>query len=360
MYDYLIVGAGFSGSTLARLLSEEGQRVLVVDRRNHIGGNAYDYRDKAGVIIHKYGPHIFHTETEEVWKFLSRFTGWYPYEHQVLAHVDGMLVPFPVNIDTVNRLYGTSFTEDTIGAFYESVRERRTVRNSEDAVVNKIGKDLFEKFYKYYTKKHWDLWPAELDPEVLERIPIRENRDDRYFTDTYQGIPAGGYTELFSNLLSHPNITVQLETDFKDLRDNGYRRLIYTGRIDEYFDYRLGRLPYRSVSFVYETLPQEYFQPAAQVNYTCSQDYTRITEYKHFLAQELPETTIAYEYTSANGEPCYPIPRSSNRTLYERYSDTAKDLEDVFFVGRLAEYRYYNMDQAIISAFTLFKELGTP
>jgi UDP-galactopyranose mutase len=356
-YDYLIVGAGFSGSVLARLLAEERKKVLLIDRRDHIGGNAYDYKDGAGVVIHKYGPHSFHTNAEEVWSFLSRFTQWHPYEHRVQACVDGLLVPFPITIDTINQLYGTSYTEDTIGTFYDSVRQRRTVRNGEDAIVNKIGEELFEKFYKYYTKKHWDLWPAQLDAEVLERIPIRDNRDNRYFTDKYQGIPKNGYTELFRNILSHPDITLRLETDFRELKDIRYENLIYTGCIDEYFGYEFGRLPYRSVFLEYETLSQEYFQPVAIVNYPCSRDFTRITEFKHFLGQKLPKTTIAYEYTSAQGEPSYPIPRSENRELYEKYLDKARNLGNVFFVGRLAEYRYYNMDQVVLSSLKLFGKL---
>jgi UDP-galactopyranose mutase len=256
MFDYLIVGAGFAGSVIAeRLASQLDKRVLIIDRRNHVGGNAYDHYDEAGILVHKYGPHIFHTNAERIYDYLSQFTAWRPYEHRVLAHVDGMHVPFPINIDTVNRLYGTAYTEETIAAFFAAVAEPvAQVRTSEDVVVSKIGRELYEKFFRGYTRKQWGLDPSQLDAGVAARVPARTNRDDRYFTDTYQVMPLHGYTRMFERMLAHPNITVMLQADYREIkRLVPYREAVYTGPIDEFFDYRYGTLPYRSLHFRFET-----------------------------------------------------------------------------------------------------------
>src|SRR3954453_11850340 len=269
-FDYMIVGAGFAGSVLAeRLATVGGKRVVVVDRRNHIGGNAYDHYDESGVLVHKYGPHIFHTNSKEVFDYLSQFTEWRQYEHRVRASVDGRLVPLPINLDTINELYGLSLSARELEAFFESVAEPvERVRTSEDVVVSKVGRELYEKFFRNYTRKQWDLDPSELDASVAARVPTRLTRDDRYFTDTYQAMPKNGYTRMFERMLDHPNISVLLQTDYRDVDGSlPYRELIYTGAVDEFFDLRYGKLPYRSLEFRFETVEREVFQPAPVVNY---------------------------------------------------------------------------------------------
>jgi UDP-galactopyranose mutase len=358
-FDFFVVGAGFAGATLARLVAESGKRVLVIDRRPHLAGNAYDFIDPStGIRVHKYGPHLFHTNHREVWEFLSRFTAWLPYEHRAQSCVDGKLYPFPINIDTVNALYGTHHTEATIEGFYASVRETREIRNSEDSALARVGRDLYEKFFKNYTKKQWDLWPSELDRAVMERIPLRTNHDDRYFADTYQAMPAEGYTGLFEKMLAHPNITVRLETDYRDVRDKvTFKELIYTGCIDAFFDSRYGKLPYRSVAFEWQHLPEHMHQPVMVVNYPNDFDYTRKTEYKHLPGnQPTEQTVISREYPKAEGDPYYPIPRPENDALYQKYKALADALPHVHFIGRLAEYKYYNQDKVVESALTYFKK----
>ncbi len=360
IFDYLIVGAGFSGSVLAeRLASQLGARVLVVERRNHVGGNAYDHFDDAGVLVHRYGPHIFHTNSRQIFDYLSQFTGWRQYEHRVLASVDGQLLPIPINLDTVNRLYGTNFTSFELEKFFASVAEKRNpVRTSEDVVVSTVGRELYEKFFRGYTRKQWGLDPSELDASVTARIPTRTNRDDRYFGDAFQAMPLHGYSRLFERMLSHPLIHVLLNTDFREVRDVlPYRRLIYTGPIDEFFDHRLGRLPYRSLRFEFETLEQERVQPVGTVNFPNDHAYTRVTEFKHLTGQEHARTTIVYEYPQAAGDPYYPVPRRENAELYSRYEKLAADTPGVTFVGRLATYKYYNMDQCVGQALAAFKKL---
>jgi len=361
IFDYLIVGAGFSGSVLAeRLASQLGARVLVVERRNHVGGNAYDHFDDAGVLVHRYGPHIFHTNSRQIFDYLSQFTGWRQYEHRVLASVDGQLLPIPINLDTVNRLYGTNFTSFELEKFFASVAEKRNpVRTSEDVVVSTVGRELYEKFFRGYTRKQWGLDPSELDASVTARIPTRTNRDDRYFGDAFQAMPLHGYSRLFERMLSHPLIHVLLNTDFREVRDVlPYRRLIYTGPIDEFFDHRLGRLPYRSLRFEFETLEQERVQPVGTVNFPNDHAYTRVTEFKHLTGQEHARTTIVYEYPQAAGDPYYPVPRKENAELYSRYEKLAADTPGVTFVGRLATYKYYNMDQCVGQALAAFKKLA--
>jgi UDP-galactopyranose mutase len=361
VFDYLVVGAGFSGSVLAeRLASQLDRRVLVVDRRRHIGGNAYDEYDDDGIRVHRYGPHIFHTNSVQIFNYLSQFTEWRPYQHRVLASVDGQLVPIPINLDTVNRLYGTSFSSFELEKFFASVAERREpVRTSEDVVVNAVGRELYEKFFRGYTRKQWGLDPSELDASVTARIPTRVNRDGRYFSDTYQAMPLHGYTRLFERMLAHPNIKVMLGTDFREVRDAvPYRNLVYTGPIDAYFDYRYGRLPYRSLEFRFETFEKESHQPVGTVNYPNENAYTRITEFKHLTGQRHPKTTVVFEYPRAEGDPYYPIPRRENADLYRRYERLAADTPNVMFLGRLATYKYYNMDQCVGQALATFKKIA--
>jgi UDP-galactopyranose mutase len=361
MFDYLIVGAGFAGSVLAeRLASQLGKRVLICDRRNHIGGNAYDHYNTEGVLIHKYGPHIFHTNSREVFEYLSHFTEWRPYEHRVLASVDGQLLPIPINLDTVNRLYGLGLTSFQLEEFFASLAEPKDyIRTSEDVVVSKVGRELYEKFFRNYTRKQWDMDPSELDKSVIARVPTRTNRDDRYFTDTYQAMPLHGFTPLFANLLSHPNIKILLNTDYREIRQIiPFREMIYCGPVDEFFDYRFGKLPYRSLEFKHETVNKSVFQTAPVVNYPNEHLYTRITEFKYLTGQEHGKTAIVYEYPRAEGDPYYPVPRPENAELYKKYKALADATADVHFVGRLATYKYYNMDQVVAQALTLFKTLA--
>src|SRR3954464_14024733 len=292
LFDYLIVGAGYPGSILAeRLARGSGKQVLLVDRRPHIGGNAYDHYDDAGILIHKYGPHIFHTNSKEVFDYLSRFTEWRQYQHRVLASVDGQLVPIPINLDTINRLYGVNLNSFQMDDFLASRAEKREpVRTSEDVVVGKVGRELYEKFFRGYTRKQWGLDPSELDAQVTARVPTRTNTDDRYFGDTYQGMPRHGYTRMFERLLAHPNIKVMLNVDYREIVDVvPYREMIFSGPIDQFFDYRYGKLPYRSLEFRHETLDEEQALPVAVVNYPNDHDYTRVTEFKHLTGQEHPK-----------------------------------------------------------------------
>jgi UDP-galactopyranose mutase len=360
MYDWLIVGAGFAGSVLAeRIASQRGEKVLIVDKRAHIAGNAYDHFNEDGILIHRYGPHIFHTNAQSIVDHLSQFTQWRPYEHHVLAKVDDMLLPIPINLDTVNRLYGLSLKETELEAFFASRAEKLDeIRTSEDVVVSTVGRDLYEKFFQGYTLKQWGLDPSELDKSVTARVPTRTNRDDRYFNDSFQMMPLKGYTHMFERMLDHPNIHVMLQTDYRDVRDIiPHKRLIFTGPIDEYFDHRFGKLPYRSLRFEHVTLDQENFQPVATVNYPQTESYTRITEYKHLTGQKHPKTSITYEHPTAIGDPYYPVPRAENQELYKRYEQLANATPDVWFVGRLATYRYYNMDQVVGQALATFRRI---
>jgi len=366
MYDWLIVGAGFAGSVLAeRIAAERDESVLLIDRRDHIGGNAYDRLDAAGILIHQYGPHIFHTNSDAVFDYLSRFTEWRPYEHRVRALVDGRLVPIPINRTTLNRLYGLSLSTDEEAAAFLAAKAEpvETIRTSEDVVVSAVGRELYEKFFRGYTRKQWGLDPSELDKSVTARIPTRTNTDDRYFGDTQQAMPKEGYTAMFRRMLDHPNIELRLSTDFRELGDEvRYRRLIYTGPIDEYFDFRYGALPYRSLRFRHVTLAEEWHQPVAVVNYPQTEAYTRVTEYKHLTGQTHPATSLTYEYSAeyvvgGGDDPYYPVPRPENQALYKRYEELARAASDVHFVGRLATYRYYNMDQVVGQALAEFRRI---
>jgi UDP-galactopyranose mutase len=360
MFDYMIVGAGFAGSVLAeRLASVADKKVLVVEQRDHIGGNAYDYYNHNGILVHKYGPHIFHTNSKKVFDYLSNFTLWRPYEHRVLASVDGQLVPLPINLTTINTLYGLQLNCDQVETFYSLKAEKvNQIRTSEDVVVSKVGRELYEKFFKGYTRKQWDLDPSELDASVASRVPVRVNKDDRYFTDSYQSMPLHGYTKMFRNMLSHPNIKVMLNTDYKEIIDIiPYQRMIYTGPVDSFFDYCYGKLPYRSIEFRFDTLDTEVFQPTGTVNYPNEHAYTRITEFKYLTGQKHSKTSIVYEYPTAEGDPYYPIPRPENSELYKKYKLLADSMSNTFFTGRLGTYKYYNMDQVVAQSLTLFEKL---
>jgi UDP-galactopyranose mutase len=360
MFDFLIVGAGFAGSVLAeRLASVSNQKVLIIDQRDHIGGNAYDHYNKDGILIHKYGPHIFHTNSKKVFDYLGLFTAWRPYEHRVLASVDGQLVPIPINLNTINKLYGLNLNCSEVEAFFESKAEKKgRVLTSEDVVVSKVGRELYEKFFKYYTRKQWDLDPSELDASVTARVPTRTNKDDRYFTDTYQAMPLYGYTRMFQKMLSHPNIKIMLNTDFREIADViPFKSMIYTGPIDAYFNYCYGRLPYRSLEFKFETHDTPLFQTTGTINFPNEHAYTRITEFKYLTGQNHNKTSIVYEYPQSEGDPYYPIPRPENAEIYKKYLGLANAMTTTYFTGRLATYKYYNMDQVVAQSLTLFEKI---
>jgi UDP-galactopyranose mutase len=360
MFDWLVVGAGFAGSVLAeRIASQRNEKVLAIDRRSHIGGNAYDRYDEAGLLIHQYGPHIFHTNAGAIVEYLSRFTAWRPYEHRVLAEVDGLLLPVPINLDTVNRLYGLDLGPEELEAWFAARAEPvAEIKTSEDVVVSRVGRELYEKFFRGYTRKQWGIDPSELDKSVTARVPTRTDRDDRYFTDSFQAMPAGGFTRMFERMLDHPNIKVMLNTDFAEIRDViPHRRVIYSGPIDEYFGFCHGKLPYRSLKFEHVTLDREWHQPVAVVNYPQTHAYTRVTEYKHLTGQQHRCTSLTYEYPSDTGDPYYPIPRAENEERFKKYEKLAAETREVWFVGRLATYRYYNMDQVVGQALATFRRI---
>jgi UDP-galactopyranose mutase len=359
-YDYLVVGAGFAGSVMAeRLAGDGGHRVLVIDRRDHIAGNAFDHHDAAGIMIHRYGPHIFHTNSQEIVDYLSRFTGWRPYAHRVLADIDGKQVPMPINRTTLNLLYDLGLTTDADAEAFLAGRAEpvEPIVTSADVVVSKVGRELYETFFRGYTRKQWGMDPSELDKSVTARVPTRTNTDDRYFTDSFQAMPDQGYTAMFAAMLDHPLIDIELGVTFEEVAERvTYDRLVFTGPIDAYFDHRYGRLPYRSLDFRHETHDTEWFQKVATVNYPLeATPYTRITEYKHLTGQSAPRTSITYEYPCAEGDPYYPIPRPENEALFKRYEALALGTPDVLFVGRLATYRYYNMDQVVGQALSVYR-----
>lgn len=361
--DVLIVGAGFAGAVLAeRLASQEGKTCLVIDSRDHIGGNAYDYYDEAGVLVHKYGPHYFRTNSDRVVDYLSRFTDWHPVAYQVVCEVEGRYWPFPINLNTFEQLLGRPSSTEEMEATLEQWRVPiDQPANSEEVIVSKVGWKLYEMFFKNYTRKQWQRDPKDLDASVCGRIPIRTNRDNRYVADKFQAMPKAGYTAMFERILDHPKIRVQLNTKFSDLpADLEYNHLVYTGMIDEFYGFRFGPLPYRSVRFEPESLDQEYFQPYMQVNFPNDHDFTRIVEIKHATGQELPRTTIVREYPEEYGpgkEPLYPIPAPDAKAVYDQYAALAAAETNVSFVGRLATYRYYNMDQIVAMALTEFEKL---
>jgi UDP-galactopyranose mutase len=355
MSTILIVGAGFAGSIIARELAEADHQVHIIDRRPHIGGNAYDELDSNNLLIHRYGPHIFHTNSKRIFDYLSRFTQWHPYEHRVRSIINNRSYPFPINRDTLNQLYDLNLDEASAADYFKQVREpREPIRTSEDVILNSVGRDLYEKFFLNYTRKQWGLEPSQLKAGVAARIPVRTNTDDRYFTDIFQVMPLHGYTKMFECMLDHPNIHIDLGIDFAEVRDDHKRQhTIYSGPIDAYFDYRFGRLPYRSLRFEHEHMENvEQFQPVGTVNYPNDHAYTRITEFKHLTGQSHSGTSIVREYPQSEGDPYYPIPSDTNETLFKRYEALIKAEPNVTFVGRLAQYRYYNMDQVVGAALT--------
>jgi UDP-galactopyranose mutase len=347
----IVVGAGFAGATIARRIAEEkNEEVLIVEKRNHIAGNAFDFYNEYGILVHKYGPHIFHTNNKKVWDWLSRFTEWHLYQHRVLTYIDGMKIPMPISAETINKLYNLNLSCDEVEKWLQDQAENiEEVKSSEDVVLSKAGKEIYEKFFKNYTYKQWERYPNELDTSVIARIPIRKNRDTRYFTDKYQGIPKQGYTKMFENILDHKNIHMLLNTNWKDIEKHiRYDKLYYTGPIDEFYDYKFGKLGYRSVKFEYETyFNKGFYQEVGTVNYPNDYDFTRITEYKHLTGQDTLHTTIAKEYPIKDGEPYYIIPDEVNKMNAQRYHDYSQNEKKVLFIGRLAEYKYYNMDHIV-------------
>lgn len=359
-YDYLVVGAGFAGAVCAQKLSETGKNILVIDKRGHIGGNAFDKHDENGILVHPYGPHIFHTNSKRIFEYLSRFTDWHFYEHRVLAVVDGNTFPIPINRTTINKLYALNLSESEVETYLDSVRESRNqIKTSEDIVLSSIGRDLCDKFFRGYTKKQWGLDLSELSAGVAARIPTRTNDDDRYFTDTFQFMPALGYTRMFERILDSDNITVRLSTDLEEIKKEAqWSHMIYTGPIDAYFNHCFGKLPYRSLHFEHQHLKQEHFQTTGTVNYPNDHEFTRITEFKYLTGQNHPGTSIVREYPRSDGDPYYPVPRPENEALYQRYKALAAREENVSFVGRLAQYRYYNMDQVVGAALACVEAIN--
>ncbi len=363
-YDYLIVGAGFAGSVLAeRLAAGAGKRVLLCDRRPHLAGNAYDHYDAAGVMVHEYGPHIFHTNSDDIVAYLSRFTPWRPYEHRVLASVGGRLLPVPINRTTINALYGLDLKDEReTEAFLQSIAEAvDPIRTARDLVMSQVGVELYRTFFEGYTRKQWGLDPSELDKAVTARVPARFNTDDRYFLDRFQAMPLRGYTAMFENMVDHDNIELALGVDYRDLQgETVAAHTIFTGPIDEYFGQRFGALPYRGLTFRHQTLEQRRFQPVAVVNYPDpSVPYTRITEYKHLTGQVHAKTSLTYEFPREGGEPYYPVPQPENLALYKRYQALASEHRNLTFVGRLGTYRYYNMDQVVGQALATYRRLAS-
>lgn len=377
--DALVIGAGYAGAVTARELAERGgKRVLVLERRDHIGGNAYDCKDDSGILIHKYGPHIFHTNDKRVYDYLSRFTVWLDYQHRVVANVHGQLMPVPFNLDSLDIAFGERAPAlarkllDTYGA--ESKVTILDLRGSADPEIKELADYVYENVFVYYTMKQWGTTPEQIDPNTTARVPVFLSRDDRYFQDAYQGMPANGYTSLFARMLDHPNLTVELGVEAADRLSFGAAGplldgerfdgpIIYTGAVDELFDRRFGGLPYRTLDFVFETHPVEWYQTRGTVNYTVDQPYTRITEFKHMTFQEEKRrTTIVKEfsraYTGAEGEiPYYAIINPENTALYEKYRALADAVPNLHLLGRLAEYKYYNMDAIVSRALALSDEL---
>jgi UDP-galactopyranose mutase len=356
-YKYVVVGAGITGLTFAQSIAERlNEKVLVIEKRGHIGGNCHDYYDESGVLVHKYGPHIFHTASKRVYDYLSRFTKWNDYQHRVSTYVDGNLLPMPICARTINMLYNLNLSTQEVEGFLKQVADGdREIKSSEDVVISKAGEYIYEKFFKNYTKKQWDMYPSELDPSVISRVPIRYNTDERYFTDPYQGMPSAGYSHMFDNMIDNSNIKILLNTDYKEVIDDiKYEKLIYTGPVDYFFNYSLGKLKYRSIDVVFETKDTCDYQPASVVNYPNDYDFTRITEFKKLTWQKHEKTVICKEYPTWEGEPYYPVPIEAQKKLYTKYKKQVDMQSNVVFAGRLAEYKYYNMDAAVLSALELF------
>ena len=359
----LVVGAGFSGAVIARKIAEEwGEKVVVVDTRAHIAGNSYDYRDQNGIMIHKYGSHIFHTDLENVWQFMCRFTGFNTYMHKVIAIIDGIETTIPFNLRTLHDVFPKTLAcrieEKLLKNFaYNAKVPILEFQKQDDEDLKFLANYVYEKVFLHYTAKQWGRDPKEVDGAVTARVPVYISCDCRYFQDKYQGVPLDGYTETVKNILAHPDIEVRLNTAFKDVSES-FDKLFYTGPIDEFFDYKYGALPYRSVRFQLEEHNREFYQKNAVVNYPCNYDFTRIHEYKHYLQDKSPKTVIAKEYSSVfeqgKNERFYPVPDEKSAALYARYLEEASKLQNVYFLGRLGDYKYYDMDKAINRALELF------
>lgn len=362
LYEWVVVGAGFAGSVLAeRIASVRGERVLLVDRRSHLGGNAYDRHDAHGILVHEYGPHIFHTNAPTVVDYLSLWTDWRPYEHRVLSNVDGRCVPFPINLDTINTLYDLKLNAEGMERFLEARRETvASVRSAKDHLLTTVGRELYEVFFEGYTRKAWGIDAADLDKSVASRIPLRLSHDDRYFSDRFQKMPDNGYSAMFRRMTDHAKIDVALDTDWAELKRSRlrFRRLVFTGPIDAFFGYRFGPLPYRSLEFRRVTQDTAQHQPVAVVNFPGSEPFLRVTEHKHLTGQVHCKTTLTYEYPTDHGPPFYPVPRKAHHQRFLRYRELARGTPDVWFVGRLATYRYYNMDQVVAQALKTFARIN--
>lgn len=378
MYDYIVVGAGFAGCVIAeRIANILDKKVLVIEKRDHIGGNCYDYYDKTGILVHKYGPHIFHTNLENVWKYLNNFTEWLSYQHEVLGFIDGKYVPIPFNLNTLNALFPEKKAKELEYKLINNFGFNEKIPILELKKIQEfefLAEYVYEKVFLNYTEKQWGMKPEELDPSVTERVPILISKDNRYFQDKYQGMPKQGYTKIFEKMLENDNINIILNTDYKKilsisediyLFENKFEgKLIFTGKIDEFFDYKFGELPYRSLRFDFENLNHEYFQKVGTVNFPNDYDYTRITEFKHLTGQKDQITIIVKEFPQEHDPniegkdiPYYPIPKKENDAIYEKYQEESNKLNNVFFVGRLAEYMYYNMDLVIERALKIFEEV---
>jgi UDP-galactopyranose mutase len=365
LYDILVVGAGLSGAVIAeRFAKDSNLKVLVIDKRNHIGGNCYDFIDENGILINKYGAHLFHTNYENVWEYVQKFTEWQRWDHKVLGFVDGKLINIPVNINTVNSLCGTNIKdEEEMNKWLESVQVKyESITNSEEMAKSRVGEELYKKIFRSYTFKQWNKYPSELDSSVLARIPVRKNHDERYFDDKYQALPKYGYTKFIENILEHPNITIRTDADYFKLKDKiHFKTLVFTGPIDKYFEKSgFEKLEYRSIEFIEERYQNmNFYQTNSVVNYPEPNiPYTRIVEYKHFLNQKSPHTTIVKEITKDSGEPFYPVPNKKNQALYEQYKELADLEKNVYFIGRLANYKYFNMDQAIKNSLEFYKKIS--
>ncbi len=382
MYDFIVVGAGLAGSVIAeRITKLLNKKVLIIDKRKHIGGNCFDYYNKSGILIHKYGPHIFHTIYKEVWDYLSDFTSWINYEHKVLVSINRKKVPIPFNLNTLHELFPESISRKIEMKLKKNIGVEKKIsifklRKSDDSDLKLLGDFVFDNVIKNYSIKQWGKGFDALDQTVLERIPVFISRDNRYFQDKFQGIPNHGYTEIFEKMLSHPNLEIMLNTDFNDVFSMDFQRgivsykgeefkgkIIYTGELDELFNYKFGKLPYRSLKFVFKTIEKEFFQKAAVINYPNDYNFTRITEYKHITNQKSKFTTYSEEYPQhydrtvpGKNIPFYPIPNLKNHELYERYRRLTLKFKNILLLGRLAEYKYFNMDLVIKSALNLFDE----
>ena len=362
-YDYLIVGAGFAGAVLAeRLANMAGKKVLIIDKRDHIGGNCYDYIDENGIVVQKYGPHIFHTNNKNVFDYLSHFTVWNNYKHKVLAFYKDKYYPIPINRDTINLFYGINLrSEEELKRFLESKKINiNKITNSEEVVISLFGNELYEAFVKHYTKKQWDRYPNELHKSVLERLPIKYDANPYYFpNDSYQGMPVGGFSKMFEKILDHENIDIKLGTEFLDIKnDVQYRKMIFTGRIDEFFGNKFGKLEYRCIDFSFEIFNEENYQPNSVVNYTAKDtEFSRVTEFKKFYKNICSKTVICKERFNWCGELSYPVITEENSKLLQLYKKEAAKLRDVLFLGRLAQYKYLNMDQVVGEGLRMFDRI---